>query len=58
MMGSSTTLAINPSLYNKLSHNPDDIAPVALVGSAYFVLVDNPQVPAKTLPELIANIKS
>jgi len=57
MMGSSTTLAINPSLYNKLSHNPH-IAPVALVGSAYLALVDNPQVPAKTLPELIANIKS
>src|SRR5262245_4642435 len=58
MMGSSTTLAMNPSLYNKLAYNPDDMAPVGLVGSAYFVLVANPQVPAKTLPELIAYIKS
>jgi tripartite-type tricarboxylate transporter receptor subunit TctC len=58
MMGSSTTLAMNPALYNKLSYNPDDFAPVALVGSAYFVLLANPAVPAKTLPELIAYIKS
>jgi len=34
------------------------MAPVALVRSAYFVLVANSQVPAKTLPELIAHIKS
>jgi tripartite-type tricarboxylate transporter receptor subunit TctC len=58
MMGSSTTLAMNPALYNKLSYSPDDFAPVALVGSAYFVLLANPAVPAKTLPELIAYIKS
>lgn len=58
MMGSSTTLAMNPSLYNKLSYSVDDFAPVALVGSAYFVLLANPNVPAKTLPELIAYIKS
>lgn len=58
MMGSSTTLAMNPSLYNKLSYNPDDFAPIGLVGSAYFVLLANPSIPAKTLPELIAYIKS
>ena len=59
MMGSSTTLAMNPSLYSKLSYDPADLAPVGLVGAAYFVLVANPTVvPAKTLPELIAWIKS
>lgn len=58
MMGSSTTLAMNPSLYNKLSYDPNDFAPVGLVGSAYFVLVANPSIPAKTLPELIAYIKA
>ena len=58
MMGSSTTLAMNPSLYNKLSYDPADLAPIGLVGAAYFVLVTNPSVPAKTLPELIAYIKS
>jgi len=58
MMGSSTTLAMNPSLYNKLAYNTDDFAPIGLVGSAYFVLLANPSIPAKTLPELIAYIKS
>ncbi|HVG51301.1 MAG TPA: tripartite tricarboxylate transporter substrate binding protein [Xanthobacteraceae bacterium] len=58
MMGSSTTLAMNPSLYNKLTYDPGDLAPIGLVGAAYFVMVANPSVPAKTLPELIAYIKS
>lgn len=58
MMSSSTTLAMNPPLYNKLSYDPAELAPIGLVGAAYFVLVANPSVPAKTLPELIAYIKS
>lgn len=58
MMGSSTTLAMNPSLYNKLTYDPAALGPVGLVGAAYFVMVANPSVPAKTLPELIAYIKS
>ncbi len=58
MMGSSTTLAMNPALYNKLSYDADDFAPIARVGSAYFLLVANASLPAKTLPELIAYIKS
>src|SRR5256886_13588693 len=35
-----------------------DFAPIGLVGSAQFALVANPQVPATTLTELIAFIKS
>ena len=59
LMGSSTTLATNVSIYKSLPYDPiNDFAPVALVGSAYFLLVANPSVPAKTLPELIAYIKS
>ena len=58
MMAAGTTLAVNPVLYKKLSYNVDDLAPVALVGHSYFVLLANPSVPAKTLPELIAYIKS
>lgn len=58
MMAAGTTLAVNPSLYNKLSYNVNDIVPVALAGSAYFVLVANPSVPATNLTELISYIKS
>ena len=59
LMGSTTTLATNVSIYKSLPYDPvKDFAPVGLVGSAYFALVANPGVPAKTLPELIAYIKS
>jgi tripartite-type tricarboxylate transporter receptor subunit TctC len=58
MMAAGTTLAVNPMLYKRLSYNVDELAPVALVGHSYFVLLANPSVPAKNLQELIAYIKS
>lgn len=58
MMAAGTTLVVNPMLYKKLSYNADELAPVAMVGHSVFVLLANPSVPAKTLPELIAYIKS
>ena len=54
-----TTLAIGPSIYKKLPYDTvKDFAPVGLVGSAQFALVANPSLGAKTLPELIALVKS
>jgi tripartite-type tricarboxylate transporter receptor subunit TctC len=54
-----TTLAIGPSVFKKLPYDTvKDFAPVGLVGSAQFGLVANPSLGAKTLPELIAVIKS
>ena len=51
--------AINATLYGKLNFNfIRDIAPVAAVIRAPFVLLINPSVPAKTVPELIAYAKS
>jgi|SRR5262245_20077990 len=50
--------AINAALYPKLSFNfIRDTAPVALIGSGEFVMVINPSVPAKTIPEFIAYAK-
>jgi tripartite-type tricarboxylate transporter receptor subunit TctC len=55
----STTLAMGPSLYKSLPYDTQkDFAPIGLVGSAQFGLVANPSLGAKTLPELIALIKS
>jgi tripartite-type tricarboxylate transporter receptor subunit TctC len=55
----STTLAMGPSLYKSLPYDTQkDFAPIALVGSAQFGLIANPGLGAKTLPELIALIKS
>ena len=52
-------LAINPSLFRKLSFDPSkDFAPVALIASVPIVLVVNPAVKAKTVGELIALAKA
>jgi tripartite-type tricarboxylate transporter receptor subunit TctC len=54
-----TTLAIGPSVYKSLPYDTvKDFAPVGLVGAAEFALVANPALGARTLPELIALIKS
>jgi tripartite-type tricarboxylate transporter receptor subunit TctC len=59
LMASSTSLAVNPNIYKSLPYDPiKDLAPISLVGSAYFVLVVNPTLGVKTLPELIAYIKA
>ena len=59
LMATSTTLAINKTLYKKLSYDPiKDFTPIALVAGVPFALIVNPKVPAKTLREFIAYAKS
>jgi tripartite-type tricarboxylate transporter receptor subunit TctC len=51
--------AINAALYDKLNYNfIRDITPIASIARSPNVLVVNPSVPAKTVPELIAYSKS
>jgi tripartite-type tricarboxylate transporter receptor subunit TctC len=51
--------AINTTLYEKLNFSfIRDIAPVASIGGAPYVMVINPSLPAKTLPEFIAYAKA
>jgi tripartite-type tricarboxylate transporter receptor subunit TctC len=51
--------AANAALYPNLDFNfSRDIEPVAFLGFTPFVVVVNPSVPAKTLPELIAYAKA
>ena len=48
-------ISINPSLYGKLPYDPvRDFTPVTLLASARQVLVLNPAVAAKSVPEFIA----
>jgi len=55
----STPSAINATLYEKLNFNfIRDIAPVATITRQPFVMVVNPSVPAKTVPEFIAYAKA
>ena len=51
--------AVNNSLYEKLSFNfLRDIAPVAGTARAPYVVVVNPELPVKTIPELISHAKA
>ena len=55
----SSSNAINATLYDKLNFIfIRDIAPVAGIISLPFVMVVNPSVPAKTVPEFIAYAKA
>jgi len=59
LMATSTTLAINKTLYKKLPYDPvKDFAPIALVAGVPFALIINPSIPAKTLVEFIAYAKT
>jgi tripartite-type tricarboxylate transporter receptor subunit TctC len=51
--------AINATLYDKLNFNfLRDIMPVASIGGAPYVMVINPSLPAKTVPDFIAYAKA
>jgi tripartite-type tricarboxylate transporter receptor subunit TctC len=59
LMATSTTLAINKTLYKKLAYDPvKDFTPIALIAGVPFALIINPSIPAKTLPEFIAYAKT
>lgn len=59
MLGSVGNLAVNTHLYRGLGYEPiKDLAPVIYAVSGSNVLVVNPTVPVKTVPELIALAKS
>ena len=55
----SGSMAIAPTMYKALSYDPvKDIAPMALIGRVPFVLIVNPSLPVKSIPELIAYAKA
>ena len=55
LMGTTGVLAINRYLYKDMSFDPDrDLAPVSYTSLITNILVVNPQVPVKTVPELLA----
>jgi tripartite-type tricarboxylate transporter receptor subunit TctC len=59
MIAPSSTLAVNVTLYKKLSYDPTtDFVPLALAAQTPFVLVVNPSIPAKTVQELLDYVRS
>jgi tripartite-type tricarboxylate transporter receptor subunit TctC len=58
-VGAAGGLAANVSLYPQMPFDPvKDFKPITLLASSPFVLVANPGISAKTLPELIAQAKA
>src|SRR3954462_15772712 len=54
----STGFVVNPSLHARVPYDPiKDFAPVTLVAASPNVIVVNPSVPAKTIPELVQLIR-
>lgn len=58
LVATSGPMAINPSLYKQISYDPEkDFTPVALYLKSPFVLVIDPALPVKSVPELIRFMK-
>ena len=59
MQATVGTMSINPSLYLKLPYEPlRDFAPISLLTETPYLLIVNPNVPAKSVKELVALAKS
>jgi tripartite-type tricarboxylate transporter receptor subunit TctC len=59
LMGTTGVLSINGHLYKSLSYDPDkDFAPVSYTSLITNILVVNPEVPARTVPELVRLAKT
>ena len=59
LMGSTGTLAINPSLYRKLGYDPlKDFQPIGTVAASPLALVTTNSTPVKNVKEMIAYVKS
>jgi tripartite-type tricarboxylate transporter receptor subunit TctC len=55
LMTTSTTMAINVSVFKNLPYDPDrDFAPVGLVSGVPFILVVNAALPIKSVADLVA----
>jgi tripartite-type tricarboxylate transporter receptor subunit TctC len=58
LISTSSAMAINPVLYKTITYSPnDDFVPVSFYVKSPFVLVIDPALPVKTVPELIKFVK-
>ncbi|MBK8065366.1 MAG: tripartite tricarboxylate transporter substrate binding protein [Betaproteobacteria bacterium] len=58
-MGSSGSLAVNPSMYSKLPYDPiKDFTPISMALKVPFFVVVRPDFPANSIRELVAYLKA
>lgn len=59
LFGTNGALGIGPALYKNLRYDPaHDLVPVGILHKLPLLLMVNPSVPAKTVPEFIAYVKA
>lgn len=59
LLGTSSLMAVAPALYANLPYQmPKDFSPISLLGTASYVLVVHPSVPAKSVKQLVALAKA
>lgn len=59
VLGQSSNLAINPTLYSKLPYDPQkDLAPIVLLANAPLVIVAGPKTPYKSLADAVNAAKA
>ena len=58
LVSTSSAMAINLTLFKQVSYDPDrDFIPISLYVKSPFILVVNPDIPAKSVPELIKYLR-
>ncbi len=59
LMAPTPTMAVNVSLYKSLPYEPlTDFIPLALLAQTPFILIVNPSLPVKSVPDLLAYAKA
>src|SRR5439155_22221303 len=59
LLGTVSSIAVNAALYTKLPFDVErDLQPISQLVSFPNLLIVNPKLPAKTMPELIAYLKA
>ena len=59
LMGPSGAMTINPATYSKLSYSPQrDFAPISMIGSFPLIVAVNPQLPVRSVRELVEYAKA
>ena len=59
LMASTAEIAINPSLYSKMSYDPQkDLAPITLAGVTPLILVVNPASPLHSVADIVKKAKA
>jgi tripartite-type tricarboxylate transporter receptor subunit TctC len=59
LVSTSSAMAINLTLFKQVTYEPDrDFIPISLYVKSPFILVVHPDLPVKTVPELISHVKA